>query len=81
MGEESCPGEDISAEQWLRRKGVNEKMIAIADACYANDFGCSIRQLGLRETIIENQKWDSGWYSFYNTGRIILGFQSWFLGW
>lgn len=51
---------DISAEQWLRRNGASERMVRIADACIANDFGCSIDQLGLRETILENQKWDVG---------------------
>ena len=35
-------------------------MVAIADACYANDFGCSIEQLGLRELILENRNWESG---------------------
>jgi hypothetical protein len=28
----------------------------VADACYANDFGCSVQQLGLREMITENNK-------------------------
>ena len=35
-------------------------MVAIAEACYANDFGCSLDQLGLHEMITENQRWDSG---------------------
>ena len=34
--------------------------MAIAEACYANDFGCSLDQLGLCEMITENQRWDSG---------------------
>ncbi len=34
--------------------------MAIAEACYANDFGCSLNQLGLSEMITENQRWDSG---------------------
>lgn len=54
------PGKDISVEEWMRRKGCTPRQIAVADACYANDFGCSIRHLGMRETIIENRKWDSG---------------------
>ena len=31
-------------------------MMAVADACYANDFGCSLSQLGLREMIEENRR-------------------------
>ena len=60
VGKESYPETDISAEHWLRNKGADDKVLAIADACYANDFGCSLHQLGLREMITENQKWDSG---------------------
>lgn len=60
VGQESYPAEDLSAEDWLHSKGANNQMLAIADACYANDFGCSIQQLGLREMITENRKWDSG---------------------
>ena len=33
---------------------------AVAEACYANDFGCSLEQLGLTELIIENQRWNAG---------------------
>lgn len=60
IGNEAQPEVDVSAEQWLRSNGASERMISIADACIANDFGCSIDQLGLREAIIENQKWDVG---------------------
>jgi hypothetical protein len=56
VGEEPMPAQDMSAEQWLRTKGATEKMVAVADACYANDFGCSIQQLGLKEMIVENQR-------------------------
>lgn len=65
VGNESYPETDISGEQWLRNKGVSDKVLAIADACYANDFGCSLHQLGLRELITENQKWDSGTTSIH----------------
>lgn len=41
-------------------QGATDKMLAAAEACYANDFGCSLRQLGLREMITENRYWDSG---------------------
>ncbi len=60
VGKEKYPETDISAEQWLRNRGASSKVLAIADACYANDFGCSLHQLGLREMITENRKWDSG---------------------
>lgn len=51
------PGADISAEQWLRSKGATARQLAVADVCYANDFGASLGQLGLREMITENNKW------------------------
>eukprot|EP00873_Tetraselmis_striata_P017048 jgi/Tetstr1/437312/TSEL_002796.t1 len=63
VGEEKepPPGKDINGEDWLRSKpGVNSKMVAFAEACYANDFGASLKQLGLREMITENRSWDSG---------------------
>ena len=53
---------DLSAAEWLRRRGATPKMLAAAEACYANDFGASLRQLGLREMIAENRAWDSGAY-------------------
>ena len=30
-------------------------MLAVADACYANDFGCSLSQLGLTEMVEESR--------------------------
>ena len=60
VGAQELPARDISAEQWLRQQGATDRMVAIADACYANDFGCSIEQLGLRELILENRNWESG---------------------
>ncbi len=61
-GDEALPpaGKDVSAEQWMRAKGCSERQMAVADACYANDFGCSLRQLGVREMVIENRNWDDG---------------------
>ena len=40
-------------------QGANDKMIAAADACYANDWGCSVHQLGLRELITEARRTDA----------------------
>ena len=60
VGQLSRPEPDISAADWLRQEGVSERMLDVADACYANDFGCSLHQLGMSEMITENQRWDSG---------------------
>ena len=60
VGDTPPPDPDLSARHWLQVKGANDRMVAIADACHATDFGCSIDDLGLREMIIENQRWDSG---------------------
>lgn len=60
VGNEEMPQVDISAEQWLRDKGATSRALAAADACYANDFGCGLGQLGLRELIAENRAWDAG---------------------
>lgn len=58
VGEEAPPppGQDVPAEQWLRSKGATPLQLEVADVCYANDFGCSLQQLGLREMITENQR-------------------------
>jgi hypothetical protein len=40
---------DISALEWLRREGESERVIALAECIYANDFGTSLRHLGVRE--------------------------------
>ena len=60
VGAQELPATDMSAEQWLRQRGASDRMVAIAEACYANDFGCSLEQLGLRELILENRNWESG---------------------
>jgi hypothetical protein len=60
IGEEPLPDLDVSMADWLRGRGASAHMLAIADACYANDFGCSLDQLGLTETILENRRWDAG---------------------
>ena len=51
---------DESVASWLRQQGATPRMLAIAEACYANDFGCSLEDLGLRESITENQLWEAG---------------------
>lgn len=52
------PGQDVSAEAWLQAKGATPLQLEVADVCYANDFGCSLQQLGLREMITENQRYE-----------------------
>jgi hypothetical protein len=61
-GDEKNPpaGRDVPADKWLREKGATPLMLAAAEACYANDFGARLRELGLREMIAENNSWDSG---------------------
>ena len=59
-GRGALPEPDTSAAEWLRARGATPRMLAVADACYANDFGCSLDQLGLCEMITENRRWDSG---------------------
>lgn len=61
-GEEAHPppGKDVSALEWMKSQGATERMLAVADACYANDFACSLSQMGLREMVEENRRWDSG---------------------
>ena len=54
------PGQDVSVEAWLKDQGVSDRGLAVADACFANDFGCALADLGLTETIAENTAWDAG---------------------
>ncbi|KAG2490106.1 hypothetical protein HYH03_011412 [Edaphochlamys debaryana] len=54
------PGQDMSAAEWMKQKGCTKRQIAVADACYANDFACNLEHLGVREMIEENRRWDSG---------------------
>ncbi|GFR47744.1 hypothetical protein Agub_g9509, partial [Astrephomene gubernaculifera] len=54
------PGADQSAAEWLAARGCSARQLAVADACYANDFACSLRQLGVREMVEENKHWDDG---------------------
>jgi hypothetical protein len=58
IGDEQPPpaGADVSAEAWLRAKGASELQLELADVCYGNDFAASLRQLGVREMITENQR-------------------------
>mmetsp|Transcript_16926 Transcript_16926/g.36620 ORF Transcript_16926/g.36620 Transcript_16926/m.36620 type:complete len:442 (+) Transcript_16926:98-1423(+) len=54
------PGQDVSALDWLKSQGATDRMLAVAESCYANDFCCSLSQLGLREMIEESRRWEDG---------------------
>ncbi|GAX76666.1 hypothetical protein CEUSTIGMA_g4112.t1 [Chlamydomonas eustigma] len=54
------PAEDIAASEWMKQQGASERMLAVADACYANDYGCSLSQLGVTEMVEESRGWDCG---------------------
>lgn len=51
---------DSTTQKTLNPTPAPNRAIAAADACYANDFGCGLHQLGLTEMIVENSRWDSG---------------------
>jgi len=42
-------GPDMQCDDWLRAKGADADQLEVADVCYANDFGCSLHHLGVRE--------------------------------
>lgn len=73
VGRQAYPAQDLSVEQWLHEGGASNRMIDIADACFANDFGCSISQLGMRETILENRSWDAGRLVLQTTWTSLVG--------
>ncbi|KAG0575463.1 hypothetical protein M758_5G006600 [Ceratodon purpureus] len=51
---------DISMAEYLQRRGANDTITQLAESIYANDFGCSLKQLGVRECIQEAQNWIYG---------------------
>jgi len=58
--DEQPPDPDITAAEWLKRKRITPRQRLIADAVFANDFGCSLDQLGVQEMIVENINWVHG---------------------
>ena len=50
MGDVPPPpdGADVSARAWLTGAGCDARQLAVAEACYANDFGASLDELGLK---------------------------------
>eukprot|EP00238_Polyblepharides_amylifera_P009068 CAMPEP_0196586828 /NCGR_PEP_ID=MMETSP1081-20130531/55722_1 /TAXON_ID=36882 /ORGANISM="Pyramimonas amylifera, Strain CCMP720" /LENGTH=450 /DNA_ID=CAMNT_0041908839 /DNA_START=48 /DNA_END=1400 /DNA_ORIENTATION=+ len=53
-------GQDISALEWLRACRASEKVVALGESIYANDFGTSLRNLGVREMKVEQALWNQG---------------------
>jgi monoamine oxidase len=51
---------DISMAEYFHRRGANDTITQLAESIYANDFGCSLKQLGVRECIQEAQNWIYG---------------------
>ena len=60
---------DMSCLEWLRAQGCSPDEVAAAETCYANDFGCSLRELGTGEMIQEVRNWVYGPLYLISTGR------------
>ena len=52
--------EEKSLLQYFTEKNVSSRFLDVADAIFANDYGSDLSQIGLKETIIEQQKWNYG---------------------
>lgn len=46
--------------QYFTEKNVSSRVLDVADAIFANDYGAEMSQIGLKETIIEQQRWNYG---------------------
>ena len=52
---------DCTALQWLTdRVKASKRVVAVAENVYANDFGCSLSTMGMRETAVEQREWCHG---------------------
>ena len=52
---------DVTALEWLRDiVKASDRVIALAESIYANDFGCSLSMMGMHESIVEKKKWVYG---------------------
>lgn len=60
---------DVSCLEWLRQQGCTADELAAAETCYANDFGCSLRELGVHEMIQEIRNWVYGPLYLISTGH------------
>ena len=51
----------LSALEWLRDvQKCTEREIRVAELIYATDFGASLRDIGMREIMIEKERWENG---------------------
>jgi hypothetical protein len=60
LRKQDLPQPDISVQEWLQRRGAASRAMELADVCYANDFGTSLKMLGMTEAILEARSWDAG---------------------
>ena len=52
---------DCTALEWLTdRVKASKRVVEIAESVYANDFGCSLSTMGMRETAVEQREWCHG---------------------
>lgn len=52
---------DVTALEWLRDiVGASDRVVALAESIYANDFGCSLSVMGMHESIVEKNQWVYG---------------------
>lgn len=54
------PEPDVSMCQWMRDRGATPAQLALAESCYANDFGAPLALLGVRELQDEGKAWTYG---------------------
>ena len=53
--------EDVSALTWLVDVvRASPRVVSLAESLYANDFGCSLSIMGMKETAIEQREWRYG---------------------
>jgi len=58
---EEDPMSSLSALEWLRDvQKCTEREIRVAELIYATDFGASLRDIGMREIMIEKERWRNG---------------------
>ncbi len=51
----------LSALEWLRDvQKCTEREIRVAELIYATDFGASLKDIGMREIMIEKEMWENG---------------------
>lgn len=59
-----APGDDdddVSALTWLTETvRASPRVVSLAESLYANDFGCSLSIMGMKETAIEQREWRYG---------------------